>query len=127
MKTRILIIDDEADFTQLLQLNLELTGRYEVAVVNASNLAVCTAHAFSPDVILLDVMMPELNGGDILARLESQDTLRQIPVIFVTGLVEPEEAQRHCKRKQEPPTLSKPVDLDLLERTVADQLDSVMA
>jgi CheY-like chemotaxis protein len=123
-KTRILIIDDEVDFTELLQLNLEVTGRYEVATVNAATSAVSVAHAFCPDVILLDVLMPDLAGGDVLARLESQQALRRIPVIFITALAPVEEFPSRKKRKTgEPLTLPKPVNMDRLEQAIASVLE----
>lgn len=127
MKTRILLIDDEADFTELLQLNLEITGRYEVLAVNLSTQAVSMAYAFRPDVILLDVLMPDLDGGDVLARLESQQTLRRIPVIFITALAPADDSGMAAKGKAgEPPTLAKPVNMDLLERTIAEVLEHAL-
>lgn len=124
MKTRILIIDDEVDFTELLQLNLEVTGRYEVATVNAAGSAVSVAYAFSPDVILLDVLMPDLDGGEVLARLESQQALRRIPVIFITALAIDDEPSSPKKKNGEPLTLSKPVNMTRLEEAIASVLSN---
>ena len=126
MKTRILIIDDEVDFSQLLQLNLEGTGRYEVATVNAATMAVSMAHAFRPDVILLDVLMPDLDGGDVLARLESQEVLRRIPVIFITALASGDEDSRKKRKPGKPLTLSKPVNMERLEQAIAGELEQAL-
>lgn len=125
-KTRILIIDDEVDFSQLLQLNLEGTGRYEVATVNAATMAVSMAHAFRPDVILLDVLMPDLDGGDVLARLESQEVLRRIPVIFITALASADEDSRKKRKPGKPLTLSKPVSMVRLEQAIAGELEQAL-
>jgi CheY-like chemotaxis protein len=128
MKTRILIIDDEVDFAELLQLNLEMTGRYEVATVSDAPQAVGAAHAFQPDVILLDLLMPDLAGGDVLARLESQQALRHIPVIFITALAPAEESSHSRKKRNgEPLTLSKPVKMELLEQAIASVLEHALA
>ena len=62
-KKRILIVDDEGSITRLLKLNLEQTGDYEVATENVSKAALAAAEAFRPDLMLLDVMMPGLDGG----------------------------------------------------------------
>ena len=62
-KKRILLVDDEPSITRLLKLNLEQTGDYEVATENVSKAALATAEEFRPDLILLDVMMPDLDGG----------------------------------------------------------------
>lgn len=64
---RILMIDDEVAFTNLVKVNLERTGRYEVRVENRPLCALAAALEFKPDAILLDVVMPELDGGQILA------------------------------------------------------------
>ena len=79
---RILIIDDASEFTQLVKLNLELTGRFEVGVVNQPLEAVATAQAVKPHLILLDVMMPSKSGGELLAELESDAQLKNVPVLF---------------------------------------------
>lgn len=127
MKTRVLIIDDEVDFSQLLQLNLETTGRYDVMTVNRATQAVSTAHAFRPDVILLDILMPDLDGGDVLARLESQKALRRIPVIFITALAPADDWEAGQKRKAgEPLTLSKPVHLARLEQAISEVLEDAL-
>jgi len=63
---KILIIDDEENYTALLKLNLEFRLGHEVEMVNRSDEAVEAALRFRPDVILLDVVMPGMDGGDVL-------------------------------------------------------------
>lgn len=84
---RILAIDDEPSFTRLLKLNLEATGRYVVEVETDPAQAVKTALAFRPNLILLDVMMPGIDGGDLVNLLCRNDVLRKVPVIFLTATV----------------------------------------
>ena len=66
--TKILIIDDEVVFTDLMRMNLEKTGEFKVKVENESTLALRAAREFEPDVILLDIVMPGMDGGDLSAR-----------------------------------------------------------
>jgi len=90
-KKRILIVDDEASITRLLRLNLEQTGRYEVREENLGAKAHDVAVEFRPDLILLDVMMPDMDGGDVAASLKENPALRKIPVVFLTAAVKKEE------------------------------------
>ena len=64
---RVLIIDDDIALTQVLKINLDETGNYESRIVNVSSNAMAAAREFKPDIILLDVVMPGLDGGDISA------------------------------------------------------------
>ena len=86
-KKRILIVDDEPDFTLMMGLTLEQTGRYETRQENDATRTVDAARAFDPDLILLDVMMPDIDVGDVLTQLKSDPATRHIPVIFLTALV----------------------------------------
>ena len=91
---RILIIDDEPSITQLLRLNLEETGSYAVHTENAGAKAFDAARIFKPDLILLDVMMPGLDGGQVAAKLQSSPQLKSIPIVFLTAAVRKEEIER---------------------------------
>jgi two-component system, OmpR family, response regulator len=86
-KRKILIVDDEPDFTRMVRLNLEKTGFYEVREENKSLLALPTAREFKPDLILLDVVMPGMDGGDIVAKFKADPDLHNTPVIFLTATV----------------------------------------
>lgn len=89
---RILIIDDEPRYTRMMKRLLETTGRYVVHTENTSLQSVNRAAEVMPDLILLDVVMPGLDGGDVATRLRSTPSLRQIPVVFLTALVAKKEA-----------------------------------
>ena len=86
-KKRILVIDDEASFTKLVKMNLEATGKYEVGSENDGKRALDTAIRYKPDLILLDIKMPEIDGGEVAHQLRSNSATRAIPVVFVTALV----------------------------------------
>jgi len=90
-KKRILVIDDEPSITRLLKLNLEQTNHYEVREENDSTRALDTAREFKPDLVISDVMMPEVGGGEVAAQLREDPTLRRVPVIFLTAAVRKEE------------------------------------
>jgi DNA-binding response OmpR family regulator len=109
---KILIIDDEESFTHLLKLNLESTLAYEVRAENWAPRGVSAALEFKPDVILLDVMMPGLDGGQVASRLQASSRTSGIPIVFLTAAVKPEEVGSHGGFIGGFPYLAKPVDLD---------------
>lgn len=113
-KKRILVVDDEASFTRLLKLNLEETGDYEVHVENDATLAPSSARRFKPDLILLDVMMPGLDGGTLAARLREISSLKTVPIVFLTAAVKKDEIVSHGGDIGGFPFIAKPVDFDEL-------------
>ena len=92
MKKRILIVDDEPEFTGMMRLSLESQGYYEVREENDAEHARAAAREFDPDVVLLDIMMPELEGSEVAAALKADPVTRDVPVIFLTALVSREDA-----------------------------------
>ena len=90
-KKRILVVDDEPGMTRMLRRNLESTGRYEVRTENSGDAALAAARDFHPDFILLDVMMPGVDGGEVAARLKEDKALANIPVVFLTAIVKQDE------------------------------------
>ena len=84
---RVLVVEDEQDVTELLRYNLSKEG-YEVTAAPTGAEAVKMARELLPDVILLDVMIPQLNGWEVCRRLKSEGETKGIPVIMVTGRVE---------------------------------------
>jgi len=109
-KPRILIIDDNRDFTHSAKLALERAGRYSVWEENEPVRAHQTAQRVKPDLILLDIVMPETDGGEVAARIESDPTLHRIPVVFLTALVTKAEA-RSGLEIQGHPFLAKPISI----------------
>ncbi len=90
-KFRILLVDDEPDFTRLLRANLELTGVYEVQMENAPAQALATARAFRPDLIVLDFLMPGMDGGEVAAQIRADSELQHTPILFLTAAVSSKE------------------------------------
>ncbi len=110
-KQRILVVDDEPSITRLLKLNLEQTGEFEVATENVSEAALAAAERFQPDLMLLDVMMPGLGGGELASRLQSTPGLERVPIVFLTAAVTREELRQRRGLVGGLPFLAKPVDL----------------
>ena len=82
MKKRILVLDDEVGTTRLLKLNLESTGRFAVQVENHGRRALQAAQEFRPDLILLDLILPDMRADEILSAIRAHDELRDIPVLL---------------------------------------------
>lgn len=89
-KRKILVVDDERDVTDLLDYHLRLNG-YQVQVINDPLLIMGTARHFHPDLILLDIMMPELSGLQICRMLRADTLMRHVAVIFLTARGEAED------------------------------------
>jgi len=90
---RLLLIDDEEPFTRLLKLNLEETGRFTVRVETDGRKALEAAHEFEPDLILLDVIMPDADGGEIAATMRADPKLKRVPIVFLTAAVSRQELE----------------------------------
>jgi CheY-like chemotaxis protein len=108
---RILIVDDEAGAARWLKVNLEQTNHYVVQVENNATAALATAENFQPDLILLDVMMPGMDGGDLAQCFQASPKLRSVPVVFLTAAVTRAEVSSRGGRIGGLPFLAKPVDM----------------
>ena len=81
---KVLVVDDEPEITEIVQAFLGEAG-YQVLVENSSQNAVEKARKFKPDVILLDIMMPDIDGYDICQELKKDPKFADTPIIFLTG------------------------------------------
>ena len=90
-KKKILIIDDEEDLIQMMKWNLEQTGKYEVSIEDDGAGGIAAAREIKPDLILLDVRMPDLSGGEIARRIRSDNELKNVPVVFLTAMEKEDE------------------------------------
>lgn len=111
-KARILYVDDEVGAARLLKLNLEATGRYEVNVQNWPEDALATAREFKPDLVLLDLIMPRMPGGNVVAEFENDPELKNTPIVFFTASVWRERIEEHDGIICDHPCLAKPAWLD---------------
>ncbi|MGB0562818.1 MAG: response regulator [Spirulinaceae cyanobacterium] len=98
METRkILIIDDEADIRAVAQLSLEINQGWEVATAASGQEGLLAAQAQVPDVILLDVMMPDMDGPSTWKQLQANPKTQSVPVIFLTAKVQAAEQRRYAE------------------------------
>jgi len=88
---RILYVEDEADIRAVAQVALEIVGGFELKVCSSGQEALAEAVAFRPDLLLLDVMMPGMDGPNTLEALWQLPGLSNIPAIFMTAKVQPDE------------------------------------
>jgi len=121
-KKRIMIVDDEAPFTRLLKLSLEQTGRYAVQVENNPHGAVRAAKQFLPDLVLMDVMMPGVDGGTLATQFQATAPLQKVPIVFLTAAVKRDEVQARQGQIGGLPFLAKPVDLQEVTRCLQQHL-----
>jgi two-component system, OmpR family, alkaline phosphatase synthesis response regulator PhoP len=94
---RILIIDDEYDIRAVAQLTLKTVGGWEVSSVSSGSEGLTKAADEQPDVILLDVMMPEMDGIETFRALQANPATQSIPVILMTAKVQAAEQRRFAE------------------------------
>src|SRR6266496_4096227 len=90
-RKRILVVDDESSVTRMLKFTLEGTGNYKVRELNCASNVAELARKFKPDLVLLDVMLPDKDGGQIAAELKADPEFEKTPIDFLTAAVEKEE------------------------------------
>lgn len=92
---RILYVEDEADIRAVAQLALETVGGFSLVVCGSGREALKAAPEFEPDLLLLDVMMPEMDGPSTLRELRKLDVTADTPAIFMTAKVQPNEVRQY--------------------------------
>ena len=120
-KRRILIVDDDRESTRLVKILLERTGSYLVLEENHAAKAHQTAQNFRPDLILLDIMMPGRDGGDVAAQIEADPELQRTPIIFLTALITKPETKTGL-RIQGHPSFAKPINIPELINEIEENL-----
>lgn len=95
-KKKILVIDDDESLTKLIKLNLETTGNYEVVTENRGSQGLASAKAFKPDLVLLDIIMPDADGSEVAAQIMQDQETSDTPVVFLTAMIRKEEAAANC-------------------------------
>ncbi len=87
--SRVLMVDDDPDIRAMAHLSLTAIGGYEVELCASGTEAVAQAPAFAPDLVLLDVTMPEMDGPSTLGKLRTLPGMDSIPVVFMTASTQP--------------------------------------
>jgi CheY-like chemotaxis protein len=119
MVPRILIVDDENDFIELLQYKLAGHG-YDLIVANDGVHALSQARQLKPDLILLDILLPDLDGLSVCEILKRQPATKKIPVIFMSALSG--DVTRRTVAMHADDFFTKPLDLPRLERRIGELL-----
>ena len=117
-KKKILLVDDESGFTRLLRLTLPA---YEIREENNPLKAVQTAKEFKQDMIFLDVIMPDADGGTIAAQMKEEPSLKNVPIVFLTAIVSKGEA-KDGNRIGGCEFLAKPVSRDQVDECIRKHL-----
>lgn len=118
---RILLVDDEDDVREVAQLSLEMVGGWTVLAAASGREAVRRAETDLPDAILLDVMMPEMDGPATLRALQANAATRRIPVLLLTAKTRSADLERFAELGVAG-VLSKPFDPLTLAREVSGAL-----
>ena len=119
---RILLIDDEDDIREVAKLSLEITSGWEVFIASSGAEGLAIAEDQQPDVILLDVMMPGMDGPTTLQKLQENPAIQHIPVIFLTAKVQSAEQRRYAQLGVNA-VLTKPFDPLMLAEQIIAALD----
>ena len=120
-KRRVLIVDDDLDSTHLVKILLEKTGNYVVLEENDADQAHQSARNFRPHAILLDIMMPKTDGGEVAAQIEADPELQSTPIIFLTALVTEPETKAGL-RIEGHRSLAKPINIPQLIDQIEESL-----
>lgn len=121
MKTkRILVIDDEPSITRTMKVNLERTGAYAVRAENHSDRALTTAREFQPDLIFLDVMMPEMDGGALAEQFNADPDLKKVPLVFLTAIVTRQETGVNGAKIGGQTFIAKPLNLEAFRKCIEE-------
>jgi CheY-like chemotaxis protein len=123
LKPRILCIDDEAPVCELMRCLLERSGDFTVDVETNSKTAMEHARLFRPDLFLMDIKMPGLDGFTLARIFRQEPALRHRPILFFSGISHAEEMVRKVCRTGAMECLEKGVSADIIEQTVRRILD----
>ena len=97
-RKRILVIDDEVDFLKIIKMNLEATNRYEVLISESAANIISLTHGFKPDLIILDNLMPVINGMRACDMLHEDEAICDTPIIICSALDKLESKLKASKK-----------------------------
>jgi len=117
LSKKIIIVEDQPDVADLFEEMLSVDG-YQVIKIHSSTGALSVIQAENPDLVLLDIMMPDVSGLEVLRFMRREPGLQQIPVVIVSAKTLPEDIRTGLEAGASV-YLTKPVDLEVLLKTVA--------
>jgi CheY-like chemotaxis protein len=123
MKKKVLLIDDDKILCDVTKALLHQTMKYQVTTAQTGEAGIQLARKIMPDVILLDIKMPGMDGGRVAENLGEDASTDSIPIIFFTGLISQDEADRQGGYIGGHPFIAKPFDV----KKLTDMIESVTA
>ena len=121
-RTKILTVDDDVEVTDIVKLTLERNDNYDVCIENDPRMATATARKFWPDIVLLDVLMPELDGTEVHQQFMADPILKHIPIIFLTAIVRQKEVDEHKGIIGGSFYIAKPMSADQLSKAIEEHV-----
>ena len=121
-KRKVLVVDDDTDLVDLIVDVLERDGRFEMRTVNNGFDAGMMVKEYRPDLIVLDVMLPDINGKEVCLRVRSDNTLEAVKIICISGMVE-EDKIADLREAGANDFLHKPFSSDVLIERICNQLE----
>ncbi|MEM8944602.1 MAG: response regulator [Planctomycetota bacterium] len=121
-RRKILVVDDDEDLVELIVDALERDGRFEVQSVNNGFRAGMLIKEFRPDLIVLDVMLPDINGKEVCTLVRSQKAMDDVRIICISGMVEADKVQE-LRDAGANDFMQKPFDVDNLIARVCQLLE----
>jgi len=121
-KRKILVVDDDEELVELITDVLESDGRFEVRIANNGFDAGMMVKEYRPDLIVLDVMLPDINGKEVCQRVRSDESLDGVRIICISGMVEDDKIDE-LKQAGADDFLHKPFEVEQLINRMCAQLD----
>ena len=126
-KRKVLVVDDDEELVELIADVLERDGRFEVRSVNNGFDAGMMVKEYRPDLIVLDVMLPDINGKEVCQRVRSDKTMDDVRIICISGMVEEDKIEdlQGCRRQRLPAQAVRSRNADRADVHVARYRDAV--
>ncbi|MDP6445577.1 MAG: response regulator [Pirellulaceae bacterium] len=121
-KRKILIVDDDESLVELLSDAFGKDGRFDIKTANNGFDAGMLVKEFRPDLVVLDVMLPDINGKEVCQRVRSDSTLEMVKIICISGMVEQDKVE-DLRASGANDFVQKPFDVDHLLDRACDQLE----
>ncbi|MCA9116291.1 MAG: response regulator [Planctomycetaceae bacterium] len=121
-KRKALVVDDDVELVELIHDALEADGRFEVRIANNGFDAGMMVKEYRPDILVLDVMLPDINGKEVCQRVRSDSTLDDVKIICISGMVEQDKVA-DLRTAGADEFMQKPFEVDKLVERMCELLD----
>lgn len=124
-KIKVLMIDDDVKFLELVKLNLEDNEEFEVRAETKGSVALSAAKIFHPDIIILDIVMSDQDGSSVAKQLKADIKTKNIPIIYLSGILKENEEKSPRGFLGEYPCLAKPVSTKKIINCIKNTLKKI--